>query len=441
MTPPRERRVDERDALVALFLLSAVLAPVNVRVFRALTLYDLVTVLIAGLIVSSGRRMRSIPSSLSVAALLFLLAGLASAFRSTYPLEALWQILQYGFIFFVQLPVILTLCRSRETVRRALWMVIVGYLLVIGIAMLAGKDVAGRVLPFYNTENPNALALPAALLLPFVAHFALQWWRTGRRLVAALGGGAVLYAMLWALTASASRASAVAAVVSLTVFFAFSRGAVLTAIIVRTGIAVAVVGALAAVVYWTDLFPDALRDRVERTVNPAEGRELADDRLALDRAGFQAFLESPLIGTGLDNFRYVAQFYDDEATFHDPHNLWLQFLAQTGIVGAAAFLFIIARWSVLMLRTQSSVAAGSRRELLWAFIAAMAGVMTHSLVAPLLLHRHFWLFYGLGLAAAVVASDVEAVTTRRAAGATPADVLTPVSIPVTAEAEVLVWPG
>lgn len=441
MTPARERGVDERDALVTLFLLSALLAPVNLRVFRALTLYDLVTVLIAVLIVSSGRRMRSIPSSLRVAALLFVLAGLASAFRSTYPMEALWQILQYGFVFFVQLPVILTLCRSRATVRRALGMVIIGYVLVIGIAMVEGKDVAGRVLPFYNTENPNALALPTALLLPFVVHFSLEWWRTGRRLMAVLAGGAVLYAMLWALTASASRASAVAAVVSLTVFFAFSRGAALRSIVVRVGLAVAVVGAAGAVVYWTELFPDALRDRVERTVSPVEGQELTDERLALDRAGFQAFLESPLIGTGLDNFRYVAQFYDDEATFHEPHNLWIQFLAQTGIVGAAVFLFIIGRWLVLMFRTQSSVAVGSRRESLWAFIAAMAGVMTHSLVAPLLLHRHFWLFYGLGIAAAsTVASDDEGAT-RTTARLVAGDVGAPDRAPVNGEAEVLVWPG
>jgi O-antigen ligase len=403
MRAVRERG-DQRDALETLFLLSALLAPVNLRVFRAFTMYDLVTALIALLIIAGSHRIRLIPSSLRVAAFLLLIAGLVSAFRSTYPMEALWQILQYAFIFFVQLPVILTLCRSRATVNRALAMVILGYLVVIVVAMFEQEQVAGRVLPFYNTENPNALAFPAAFLLPFVMYFALDQWRKGRRLSVLIGGGAVLYLMLWALTASASRASAGATIVSLVLFVAFSRELAFTKILARVGLLALAVGTVGVVVYWTNVFPGTLGSRIERTFSPQEEHALTDERLALDRAGVQAFLESPLVGTGLDNFRYVAQFYDDDAPFHDPHNLWIQFLAQTGVVGAAVFLFIIVRWLVLLLRTQSISTTRSRRELLWAFIAAMAGILVHSMVAPLVLHRHYWLIYGLGIVVAAAHS-------------------------------------
>ena len=76
-------------------------------------------------------------------------------------------------------------------------------------------------------------------------------------------------------------------------------------------------------------------------------------------------------------------------------------MAQAGIFGAAAFAFIIVRWFVLVLRTQSRVRNPTDLQLLWAFLAAMAGLMCHSMLAPLVLQRHYWLLYGLGIAAAV----------------------------------------
>jgi hypothetical protein len=39
-------------------------------------------------------------------------------------------------------------------------------------------------------------------------------------------------------------------------------------------------------------------------------------------------------------------------------------------------------------------------ELIWAFVAAMTGIMAHSFLAPLVLQRHYWLLYGLGMSVA-----------------------------------------
>jgi O-antigen ligase len=279
---------------------------------------------------------------------------------------------------------------------------ILGYLVVVVMSALLEQDLsAGRVVPFYNDGNPNALAIPTVFLVPFVVYFALDQWRKGRRLSVLAATGAALYLLLWALTASASRGATAATIVSLLLFVAFGRGLELWRVLARIGLVALFVTAAGAGVYWTSAFPDTLKSRIEGSIASEQDQRLSDERAALNRAGVQAFLESPLIGTGFDNFRYVAQFYDDEATFHDPHNLLIQFLAQTGLVGAAAVLFIFVRWFVLLVRTQSIAVTRSQRELLWAFVAGMAGLMIHSTVAPLILHRHYWLLYGLGIAAAV----------------------------------------
>jgi O-antigen ligase len=393
---------DRWDLLELLLVFSALLAPMSLRVWRAFTAYDLVTGLIACLIFASRGRMRWIPSSLRIAALLLLVAALISAFRSTYPLEAFYQVAQYGFVFFVQLPVILTLARSRTTVHWALAMLAVGHFIVVLVAMVQQDEVAGRALPFYQDENPNALAVPTVFLLPFVMYFAHQQLRARRRFVVFVVTPGALYLMLWALTASASRASTAASIVSLCVFVALGHEIKLDwRIFARVGALILALVALVAAVYWTGLFPDTLKNRIESSIGGREQHSVTDNRTALNRAGIRAFLESPLIGTGFDNFRHVAHVYDDDATFHDPHNLWIQFLAQTGLVGAGAFLFIIVRWFVLLARMRSTSPIRLDRELLAAFIAAMVGVMTHSMVAPLVLHRHYWLLYGLGIATAI----------------------------------------
>jgi O-antigen ligase len=283
-------------------------------------------------------------------------------------------------------------------------MLILGYLSVVVIAMLQSSQVAHRVLPFYNTQNPNALGIPTILLLPFVAYFGVDQWRKGRRLAVLLVGGGVAYVMVWALNASASRGATFATAVSLTVYILFRDGFNLgPKVMLRTGVVILGIGTLAVIIYGTNLFPSTLKSRIEGTFSGAQVQHsVADDRVALDKAGLNEFFSSPFVGTGFDNFRYVSQFYDDNATFHDPHNVWVQFLAQTGIIGAIAFLFIIARWFIFMFRTQSRLKERSRRELLWAFIAAMTGLMVHSMLAPLVLQRHYWLLYGLGISAALV---------------------------------------
>jgi O-antigen ligase len=396
-------RVEGLDLLEALLVLTAFIAPLNLRLFRALTAYDIAVALLAVLVVAGPRTLVRLPTALRVAAAIMLAAGLLSAFRSTYPIEAAYHVLQFAFVFFVQLPVILTLARSRRVIDAVIAMFVLGYLAVIAVSLLQPSTAGGRVLPFYNEENANALGLPTVFLLPFVLCFALREWRGDRRPLVLFMFGGVTYMMVWALAASASRGSTAASIVSLTVFTVCSAGVDrIGRVLLRIGVVILVILALGVVLFKTDLFGQKLEDRIVSTFGGQEPHEVTDERAALNRAGINEFLQNPFIGTGFDNFRYVSQFYDDEATFHDPHNLWIQFLAQTGIVGAAAFAYIIIRWFVLLLRTQSIATDGTDRQMLWAFIAAMMGIMAHSMLSPLVLQRHYWILYGLGISLCVL---------------------------------------
>jgi O-antigen ligase len=74
-------------------------------------------------------------------------------------------------------------------------------------------------------------------------------------------------------------------------------------------------------------------------------------RLSLWKAAIQGFLTSPLTGIGIGNFRMIdtilphlkfdpVRYYITGMSFH---NVFLQYLCETGIIGAAAFLWLISR--------------------------------------------------------------------------------------------------
>lgn len=79
------------------------------------------------------------------------------------------------------------------------------------------------------------------------------------------------------------------------------------------------------------------------------------------RGGWLTFLDHPLLGTGLKQYRYVCpkghdltvkvyrsqpRHYkiDDFGCGHHPHNLYLEWLAESGLVGFGLFFWIIGLW-------------------------------------------------------------------------------------------------
>ncbi|UCE86396.1 MAG: O-antigen ligase family protein [Deltaproteobacteria bacterium] len=382
-----------------LFLVSCAMAPIEIELVASFTVYDLLTTVLFLLVLARGTVILPSPGILA-SALVFLLFALLSTLRALQPGESLTQILQYVFIFCVQLPVIFAFARSRFMLQAGLFAFFAGSLVAIVDAYLSPQQLwADRVSTFFS-ESPNRLGYPVAYLSPFLACFVLQALRRRRwRLSSLVAASAVAYLMVWALAASGSRGAAVSTFVSMTVFLGFRRGAARPlAVLARTSVAVLILGLCGSLLYRSDQFPPTLRERIHRTL--AAERTLVHDRTLLAIGGLRAFEESPIVGLGLDNFRFVADRYVPTVTQQNPHNLWIQLLAQTGIFGTLGFLGIVACSFGIVLAAQRQKPSAAHRELLWALIAAMCATMVIFLFIPILIQRHYWWLFGMAMSAA-----------------------------------------
>jgi len=383
------------DPVNVLFLIGAFLAPWDLSLGGSgFTAYDVVLVVVAFMMLATRRRWQFLSFQFTAAVYVFILFAVLSTFRAPQPVESLTQIVQFIFIFFVQIPIIFTLVKSQWLFRMSLLMFVSGMLVgVISSLAVERFQGAGRTLAFYS-ENPNRLGYTTAYFLPFVLHLLFEAWRTRRTLAVILASGALLL-MIWALLASGSRSATVGTLVTAVVFLTFYRGFEINLkTMLRLLLVVAVIGLVSYWFYQSDFFPTTLRHRIERTL--MQEASLTRDRTSLAEAGWLAFLDSPFIGVGFDNFRYVAGQYVF-MTHQLPHNMWLQFLAQIGLVGTLAFFALLVRWFVPMFRAQGAIEDRSQRELMWAFIASMIGIITIYMFVPLMIQRQYWLIYGLGL--------------------------------------------
>jgi O-antigen ligase len=388
------------------------LAPLNLLIVRSLTAYDLL--IGAALVLLLRQRRLQMPARRYLAlSYVFLIAALVSAFRALYVGEALTQILQYAFVFFVQVPVVLTVVRTRRRAVVAVLLLCVGTLGAILHAYLTQPTQgSGRVLVFYS-DNPNRLGYPAVYLLPLLLvlwHASLRS-RLSVRLLSTVLVGFGVYLTVWALFASASRSSLVGAVVALVVYVVLRPGYRPVRTLRRAAGLCAVIALVGTGLVSTGQLPTTLEERITRSVNAdADDRAgLVSDRENLTTAGLRAFVDSPYLGTGLDNFRYVTTNYNADATPQLPHNLWLQLAVQVGAFGTIAFGLYIVFW----LRDSAHAfrrAVPPDAELLWGLVASLAGILTIFMFAPEMLDRHYWLIVALGLAVATGASRHRAGT-------------------------------
>lgn len=379
----------------------AVLAPLNLLIVRSFSVYDL---FVGAALLYLWRQHRLVwpPTGYLAAAYAFLLVALLSAFRATQAVEAITQVLQYFFIFFILVPVVISVVTTRTRAVVTVTMLCVGTLgAIIHAWVMRPTQGAGRVVVFYS-ENPNRLGYPAAYLVPLLLVLWLLSRQAERRvrllvmLVVVVG----LYLSVWAVTASGSRSSLLGTAVALVCVIVLRPGLGLWRALGRLLALVLVCGTIGGGLLVLGEVPSTLEERINRSLDSSDAEaqaHLVGDREHLADAGVAAFLEAPWLGTGLDNFRYVAPRYDVEATSQLPHNLWLQLLVQVGLVGACAFAAWLLLWGYDVL-TATRRARPPDADLLWGLFAAMAGILTIFMFAPEMLDRHYWLIAALGLA-------------------------------------------
>lgn len=87
-------------------------------------------------------------------------------------------------------------------------------------------------------------------------------------------------------------------------------------------------------------FPDSLR--VFDRFAPDAQDDISSGRFYMYEAAFSYFLDSPLLGIGWGGFkyRYIALNNIDASSGYNTHDIYLQMLCETGIVGIAIFVWI-----------------------------------------------------------------------------------------------------
>jgi len=147
-----------------------------------------------------------------------------------------------------------------------------------------------------------------------------------------------------------------------------------------------------------------------------------ESRLALWGAAGLMFLSHPVLGVGYGNYKFLLHAYvpgiSDDL---DSHNLYLQLLAETGIVGFLAFFVLLGAFARIGLKLRKTpdpyyraigvgVCGALVATLLHGFVDFIFGVSPQ-------FGNVFWLVLALGCAAVAMAQDLHEPTASEPAGA------------------------
>jgi O-antigen ligase len=273
------------------------------------------------------------------------------------------------------------------------------------IDFLIGRAPAGRVIG--NLGQPNHTASYVALsLVSLIYLHGMQRLRP-----APAFGCAALCLLLLTLAASRSAWLYLGAATALALLLhyrrrdAVSRRLALAAVWLLPGFLVA--QGVAALPFMAQ--EEAQLASVERLFQPASGLAA---RLQLWGEAWQMFLGAPLTGAGWGRFSW-HHFLHEAATgaaaapgvFNHAHNVVLQLMAETGLVGASLVLGAIGLWIADLRRTRLDAEG-------WWLLASLSVVAIHSL-----LEYPLWYSYFLGVAAFLLGAGAQRVVRLRVAAA------------------------
>jgi O-antigen ligase len=137
-------------------------------------------------------------------------------------------------------------------------------------------------------------------------------------------------------------------------------------------------------------------------------------RLSENIVAWQMFLDNPIAGVGLNNYPELYQSYsqdlglDPRGENRSPHNLYLEFLSELGVLGILWFLFL--QWLSFRGLNQArriflSLDMGEYANLCYAMQAVLIGFLVTGIFLHIAHFRFFWLIYGLAIAIRNVAHN------------------------------------
>ena len=357
---------------------------------------------------ATGRERLEVPRELLILAALALAyvgSSLFASDRGAAVAETL-DLVSYGVV----VGMLMVLLDSPSWLSRAMWAVVAGVSLLAFLAIVqqltktygssyggfASVLPAGEALRSAGPLNPN----PFGQVLVTSAVFAFYLARADSRPYARALGGALAVVCATGAIYTQSRAAVI------TLLIAAIAVALLQGVRVRVVAATACV----AIVLGAVLLPNTLQQRVGALSEAVTsgGASLEDGSLrgrkSENLAGLQMWADHPLIGVGPDNFEVHYRDYsagigiDQRTQRRAAHNLYLESLAETGLVGTLAFLGVLGLALAGAWRARSRLEGGDALlgEGLLVGLGAflICAVTLHSAYA-----RYEWIFLGLALAA------------------------------------------
>lgn len=202
-----------------------------------------------------------------------------------------------------------------------------------------------------------------------------------------------------------------------------SRGGLIALAVVFVGIVVLapvprrslLTGAAVAVALAVLFVPGEYASRLSAVTGVfSSGVASADDtavrgRASENLAAVQMFVDHPLLGVGAGNYPARYQEYsqqiglDTRAEGRAPHNLYLEALAETGLVGTAVFLWVL--WLALRGAWRArTVLRGPDRLLAEGAFLGICGYLTAGFFLHGAYPRYLWIVVGVGVAAGGLAT-------------------------------------
>lgn len=225
--------------------------------------------------------------------------------------------------------------------------------------------------------NPNILALLAVTALPLAIYMMIA----SRKAVVTILFAGVALVLTGANLVTLSRTGIVAMVLVFALVAIRERH--------RLWVRVAVVGTILVL---PALIPPEFWRRAAST-----GLNIADFsaylRTGAMTTGITMFKESPLVGTGLGTYLLKSAESGDTIFPLVAHNMYLHVLAESGLVGLAAMLFLIGSSLGLMRRAEKLARRGSTVfYLARGYQISYVAFLASGLLLSIQTHQSFWLF-------------------------------------------------
>lgn len=133
--------------------------------------------------------------------------------------------------------------------------------------------------------------------------------------------------------------------------------------------------------------------------------------------GLSMFKSSPLLGIGAGNYKISYQKFsqvigiETRAEPRDPHSLYVQLLAENGVLGFLAFIGVVASLFSGLAKAKKSIEYMPSLQQSWSpWISSLQVSLIGYLFAATFLHgayiRYFWILYGLGIVAIQLTNEM-----------------------------------